>query len=257
VTDDDDRELAAASGAYALHALDGREESDFEELLARSPGLRNEVTELSDTAVELGLAVPAEDPPAALRAALLAAVAATPQLPPAEAAAEVGHVDDADPAADPEPALAPVTPLAWYRRPVGALTAAAAAVLLAVGAAMGGGAIQSSVAASQVAAIAAAPDAAHATARLAGGGTARLVWSDELGRSGIHLADAPALGLGRTYQLWYIHGSTARSAGTTNAAGDVVLDGALRAGDVIGVTVEPAGGSAQPTTTPVVTVATT
>ena len=33
---------------------------------------------------------------------------------------------------EPETALVPVTPLAWYRRPVGALTAAAAAVLLAV-----------------------------------------------------------------------------------------------------------------------------
>jgi len=242
----DDRELAAASGSYALHALDGQEEQDFEALLARSPGLRGEVTELSDTAVELGLAVPAEEPPAALRASLLAAIATTPQLP---------AFDDAQ-QQEPEPTLAPVTPIAWYRRPVGALTAAAAAVLLAVGAAAGGGAIQSSMAASQVSAIADAPDAAHATTRLPGGGTARVVWSDELGRSGIHMADAPALGLDRTYQLWYIHGSVARPAGVVAGAEDVVLQGSMRRGDVIGVTVEPAGGSAKPTTPPIMTVAT-
>ena len=239
----DDRELAAASGAYAVHALDGQEERDFEALLERSPGLREEVTELTDTAVELGLAVRPEEPPAGLRASVLAAVAATPQLAPDVSAAA------------PDAALAPITPIAWYRRPVGALTAAAAAVLLALGVAAGGGAVQSSVAASQVSAIAAAPDAAHATARLAGGGTARVVWSDELGRAGIRLTDAPALDVDRTYQLWYIRGLVARSAGTV-AGADVVLTGPMRPGDVIGVTVEPAGGSSKPTTTPILTVAT-
>ncbi len=243
MTADDDRELAAASGAYALHALDRQEEREVEALLSRSPGLREEVTGLADTAVELGLALRAEEPPADLRARLLAAVATTPQL----------HTD---PARAPEPPVAPVTSLAWYRRPVGALLTAAAAVLVVAGVATGAGLVQSAASASQIAAIAAASDARHTTAPIAGGGTARIVWSDALGRSGMRLTGVPALDLGRTYQLWYIHGATARSAGVVAASGDVMLTGSFRPGDTIGVTVEPAGGSAVPTTKPILAVAT-
>jgi anti-sigma-K factor RskA len=241
MTADDDRELAASSGAYALDALGADEAQDFEALLQRSPGLRAEVTELTDTAVELGLAVAPEAPPADLRARVLAGIATTPQL------AET--VDDVR--------VAPVTPIAWYRRPAGALAAAAAAVVLAAGGAVGAGIAQSTAAASRVAAIAAAPDAEHATARIAGGGTARVVWSDRLARSGVELDALPALGLDRTYQFWYIDGSHARSAGTSPAVGDVVLTGALHRGDVIGITVEPAGGSSAPTSAPILTVPTT
>ncbi|MGN6326751.1 anti-sigma factor [Pseudolysinimonas sp.] len=242
----DDRELAAGSGAYALHALDGQEAEDFAALLERSPGIRAEVTELADTAVELGLAVPTEQPSAALRSRILAAVASTPQLTAVDADDDAARSDEESGGGD----LAPVTPISWFRRPVGALTTAAAAVLLAVGAAAGGGAIQSAVAASQVSAIASAPDADHATARLAGGGTARVVWSDELGRAAVQLDGAPAPGLDRTYQLWYMHGGTARSAGTIADSRDVVLSGRMHPGDTIGITVEPAGGSAVPTSAP-------
>lgn len=233
----DDRELASASGAYALDALDGQEARDFQRLLDRSPGLRAEVTELTDTAVELALAVPAEAPSADLRSRILAAVARTEQLPAAET-------------------VAPVTPLAWYRRPVGSLAAAAAAVVLVAGGALGAGIAQSAVPASQAAAIAAAPDARHATVEIANGGTARAVWSGDLGRAAVDLHGLPDLSLDRTYQLWYIHGSTARSAGLATASGDVVLAGTMHAGDAIGITVEPTGGSRTPTTSPVVVVPT-
>jgi anti-sigma-K factor RskA len=247
---DDDRELAAASGAYSLHALDGQEERDFEALLARSPGLRDEVTELTDTAVELALAVGEEQPPADLRARILDATASLPQLPPEERTL--------DSAADPPAAAppAPVTPLAWYRRPAGALTAAAAAVVLVAGGALGAGIAQNAVPASQLAAIAAAPDAQHVTIRMADGATARAVWSDGLARSALQLDGLPALPLDRTYQLWYIHGSAARSAGLAVASGDVTLTGAMRHGDTIGVTVEPAGGSRTPTSAPMLTLPT-
>ena len=243
----DDRELAASSGAYALHALDGQGQQDFEALLERSPGLRDEVTELSDTAVELGLAVAPENPSAALRASLLDAIATTPQLP-----------RDADAGADlePERPLAPVTSLAWYRRPMGALLAAAAAVLLVAGGAVGTGIAQSISSAAQMTAIATSSDAHHVVVKVAGGGSAEVVWSDRMKRSGLQLSGLPALDIGRTYQLWYIDGSGARSAGMTPASGDVALAGAMRHGDMIGITVEPAGGSTKPTTTPIMTLAT-
>ena len=61
---------------------------------------------------------------------------------------------------------------------------------------------------------------------------------------------------GQTYQLWVIGPDGARSAGLlsgTGAVGQVLAHGVLP-GDRIGITVEPAGGTAQPTTAPVIAV---
>jgi anti-sigma-K factor RskA len=61
------------------------------------------------------------------------------------------------------------------------------------------------------------------------------------------------------YELWYIGESSPRAAGTfiVDAGGRswFVLTGAMHAGDAVGVTVEPVGGSEQPTTDPVVAIA--
>ncbi|MYS43484.1 anti-sigma factor, partial [Streptomyces sp. SID5998] len=59
---------------------------------------------------------------------------------------------------------------------------------------------------------------------------------------------------GKVYQLWFDDGGTMRSAGlmdpgrTTQA---VLMRGAVDGASGVGITVEPAGGSRQPTTTPV------
>ena len=58
---------------------------------------------------------------------------------------------------------------------------------------------------------------------------------------------------GRVYQVWVMSPSGARSAGLMSGAG-TVLASAVRPGDRIGITVEPAGGTSQPTTAPVVVV---
>ncbi len=78
-------ELQNAAGAYVLNALTGDEKREFERLMAGSEQLRSEVTELMDTAVELGLSVEPVDPGPALRSSILSAAATTPQAP-AEAA---------------------------------------------------------------------------------------------------------------------------------------------------------------------------
>lgn len=82
-------------------------------------------------------------------------------------------------------------------------------------------------------------------------GAARFVYSAELGRgvfTGIGLELVPD---DRTYQLWLIDESGPVSAGVfrPDAEGDavVVVEGELGSGVVLGVTVEPAGGSPQPT----------
>ena len=84
------------------------------------------MTELTDTAVELGLSVAPVDPPASLRASILDAVAKTPQLPPLES--DESH----------ERVAAPETPAELKARPAGAaplvrVGAVAASVALIVG----------------------------------------------------------------------------------------------------------------------------
>ncbi len=57
-----------------------------------------------------------------------------------------------------------------------------------------------------------------------------------------------ALPSGRVYQVWVMSPSGARSAGLLHG---ISLLAAVVPGDRIGITVEPAGGTARPTTNPV------
>ena len=69
--------------------------------------------------------------------------------------------------------------------------------------------------------------------------------------------DFPALPGAKVYQLWVMTSSgAARSAGllvvTGSGTAAPVLASGVLPGDRLGITVEPAGGTAQPTTAPVV-----
>jgi anti-sigma-K factor RskA len=70
------------------------------------------------------------------------------------------------------------------------------------------------------------------------------------------MTDVPAAPAGKTYQAWYIVDGTPTSAGTmaADADGNVVASGLqpMQGTEVIAVTVEPAGGSAQPTSDPII-----
>lgn len=119
--------------------------------------------------------------------------------------------------------------------------------------------------AQSLAALSVAPDLRRASAVVAGGGEATLIWSLDQRKSAILVNDLPSLDAGKTYQLWYIGESGPISAGTfeshSSATSWRVLDGAMSAGETVGVTVgvtvEPAGGSEQPTTDPIVALAST
>jgi anti-sigma-K factor RskA len=67
--------------------------------------------------------------------------------------------------------------------------------------------------------------------------------------------DLPALSDDKVYEAWYMDDSGARAAGTFRPSGEAatwhVLDGTMTAGSAVGVTVEPKGGSKQPTGDPV------
>jgi anti-sigma-K factor RskA len=255
-------EIENLTGAYVLDAATADERAAVEAEADRSEAVRNELTELADTAVMLGLAVEPVQPSPQLKANLMGMLDATPQLA-GERRTEAEPAAEPVPAAESAAAFGPVESRArtrWFTRPVAVLTAAAAAAALVIG----GVVVTNQVAdqsfqqaqAEQLEAITAAADTRELTAEVAGGGTATLVWSNELGSAALMVDDIAPLPDSKTYQLWYIDHNGARPAGVFDV-GDSgtswrVLDGAMHAGDSIGLTVEPAGGSTEPTTKPVV-----
>ncbi|SEA60158.1 anti-sigma factor [Leifsonia sp. 21MFCrub1.1] len=241
-----------------------------------------EARAFEEVAAELALSAEPVQPRPELKAALFAQLQSTPQLPAQDAAqpaaapaADATTTSDATsastaapaPTAAPEPAQGRAERAAqrrWFQRPGLLLGAAAAAIVLFVGGAvvgstLSGGNSYQSQQASALAEINAAPDVQRATARVEGGGTATLVWSGELGRSALVANGLPALPGDKTYELWYLRDGKAIPAGTMTPAesGSTwrVLTGEMAAGDAVGVTVEPSGGSDKPTTPPIVAIA--
>ncbi|ERK71416.1 anti-sigma factor [Leifsonia aquatica] len=237
-----------------------------------------EARDFEDVAAQLGLAAEPVTPRPELKAALFAAIQTTPQLPaepeaapapvltpvPAPEAVQAAPTAPAAPEA-PAPEATPAERRAqrrWFARPAIIAASAAAAVILFFGGAIVGGTIAGNDStqqqASALAQINAAPDAQRASAAVTGGGTATLVWSAQLGTSALIANDLPNLPNDKTYELWYIRDGKATSAGTMDAAGTgstwKVLAGTMKAGDTVGVTVEPSGGSPQPTTNPIVAI---
>ncbi len=229
--------------------------------------------EYADVEAALGLAVEPAEPSAGLKASLMAKIAETPQLAPLTPGAGTDlagtHVAGTDLAGTQVAgALATTTPgraekraqVRWFSRPVAVLTAAAAAVLLFFGGTFVGTQMSDKpvvdAGAQSLATLTGAADLQRASTTIDGGGEATLVWSLEQRKSAILVSDLPQLPAGKTYQLWYIGEGGAIPAGTfetTSAATSWrVLDGQMSQGDAVGVTVEPAGGSKQPTTQPIV-----
>lgn len=268
------------SGAYALNALGAEESAAFEAYLAESEPARTEAAELSDTAVALGLAVAPVQPSAALRANLMSKISSTPQLAPLTAPEEAPAPTSAPISATPiRPRTVDegnVSSLAsgssstgsasqrarqrWFQRPSQVLLAAAAAAVLFIGGTFAGQALNSNqfeqAQAAGLVEINAAADSQRAATTTADGHPATLVWSNSLGLSAVLLEDLPALASNQDYQLWYINESGAAPAGTFDSTGSGtvwrVLDGSMHAGDSVGITVEPSGGSKQPTSSPIV-----
>lgn len=254
------------SGAYALDALTAAEGAAFEAHLESADESRYEVSGLVDTALLLGLATAPIEPSPELKQRLMAAIAVTPQLPRLDSATS--------PATSPAVLVTATAAVgaseraaqshwgARYLRPLLAVASLAAVVglVFSVGALANvqNSNDQQSLQASRLAAISASADVQRAVADVAGGGTATLVWSNELLSSAMIVDGVAALPESRVYELWYIGESGPRAAGTftVDASGEswFVLTGDMRSGDAVGVTVEPVGGSEQPTTEPVVAI---
>ena len=265
--------------AYALDAVDPAERAAIERALAESPELRDEADSYAASAAQLAQLAQPVAPPTDLRDRLMAAIDVTPQVIPDAAAPRVAEDVEArgaeDGAAASDARDAATKPYAadvrgpahaearrrWFQRPGALVAVAAAAVVLLVGAVVGIGwpGPNGWGAQLQMTAIAEAPDAQSTTLEAEGGGAITLVSSASKGRSVVVADGLPDLGDDQTYELWYIDDSGAESAGTFDATGGEtwrILDGSFTPGVAVGVTVEPAGGSPQPTTEPIVVIAT-
>ena len=89
------------------------------------------------------------------------------------------------------------------------------------------------------------------------GVTTEVVYSKQLGKAAISVTGLAPAPDGKTYQLWYIgSGGAITSAGLfgvdADGNGQAVLAGQAAPTDKVAVSVEPAGGSEQPTTDPLV-----
>ncbi|WP_430647679.1 anti-sigma factor domain-containing protein [Agromyces sp. GXS1127] len=258
--------------AYALDAVSDEERAIVEARLAESPELRAEVAARLEAAAALAEAVEPVSPPPTMKDSILDRLDEVAQVPvtgveAAERAAVAAAGAGANAARDPQPAASVAGPVErearrrWFQRPAAIVAAVAAAVLLVAGAIVGvnwpgpaGWGAQR-----EVQAIASAPDARSATVAAADGGEVTVVWSEQLGESAVRASGLPEVGADSTYELWYIDASGATPAGTfdpDDGAAYVVLDGQFRPGVIVGMTVEPAGGSEAPTTEPVVVVET-
>jgi anti-sigma-K factor RskA len=240
-------DIHALGGAYALDAVDDLERAAFDRHLAECDACTVEVAEYRETATRLAEGAWSVPPPR-MREQVLARAAATPQLPPN------GHRRGV------------ASPVARWRR----LAAAAAAVgVLGIGAAATTYAVQeqrlddqrtavvlAQQRADRVQAVLAAPDAELRAGELTGGGRVTVVVSDTQDAGVVVLADAPPPGPDRAYQLWLVPpGSvTPVSAGLLPAGqtqATELIEG-VRGRAVFAVSLEPAGGSPVPSTTPLV-----
>ena len=243
-----DDDVRALLGAYALDAVDPDERVLVEQLVATDPSAAAELAQLTAVAAALGDAV-AGEPPAALRASVLAAAAGTPQVGPR-------HALPAEDVRTP----AGVTDLADRRRRPSRTRWLAVAAAFVVGAAVPTAlALQQAQRAQDVeqqqqalADLLTDPSAVVVHGDVTGGGTATAILTD--GAALFSAAGLPDPGDDRVYQLWVVSGDQAASAGVlADDAGSVrQLADDFTAGSALAITVEPAGGSTQPTTTPLV-----
>jgi anti-sigma-K factor RskA len=235
------------TGSYALDALAGHERATFEKHLDRCDTCADEVRGLREAAARMAMAT-AIAPPREMRRRVLAAAPLTRQLPPPgrNLLPRPGRLDRPRHV---RPSQAGIT---------AAIVALAAAVvfLFVTQATTQHQLRQAQASGRAIAAVLAAPDAHVESMTASVGGTVTAVMSLTRHEAVISTADVPALTGGKVYQLWVMGPSGARSAGLLPAgrAGVTVpvLAEGVRPGDRLGITVEPAGGTARPTTAPVV-----
>jgi anti-sigma-K factor RskA len=243
-------DIHSLSGAYAVDALDDAESADFERHLAECPECRAEVASLRETAAGLS-ALTQTAPPPSMRHAVLAGVRTVRPLPPLTP--QVAQAPQASEGSGVQ-AAGKVVPL--RRRPTVWFAGLAAAALLVVGGLVWSPWQQQAPPTPQAVAqrVLNANDAQRVETTV-DGARATVVRSESVGRAVLVASDMPAPPPGKDYQMWLdLPGRGMVSAGLlphgSSATLTYVLQGDASRATAAGMTVEPAGGSAAPTTTP-------
>lgn len=217
-------DVHALTGAYALGALSEFETVAVERHLAECAQCADEVRELLETTSRLGVAA-AVEPPAGLKTRVLAEIGEVRQQPPGRPKTRRG-------------------PSPWALR----LSVAAAAVGIA-GAAVFGTLWLRAPAEDPASALLHASDAAVVQGH-GSGGSASVVVSKARNQVMLLASDMAPPPAGHVYQAWFMKGDSARSVGLLpdGTAPKVMLASGIGDATQVGISVEPAGGSEQPTT---------
>jgi anti-sigma-K factor RskA len=201
------------AAGYALNALDPDDTRAYEQHLAGCATCQAELARFRDASTALGFAAPVATPRPELRGRILGAARAD------------------------RPNVVPLRPRWAY--PVAAVAAVAACVAIGLG--IYAASLKSKLDNASVQTL--ALKGAAGSVVVGRNGEAALVVSG--------LRPAPA---GKTYEVWVIHGSAAYPAGLfRGTAASVRLSHRVPDGGIVGVTLERAGGSPRPTSTPIVT----
>ncbi len=228
----------ALSGAYAVDALDDVERAAFERHLAGCPSCRAEVAGLRSTASTLAHAV-AVAPPTELRVAVLDDIRRVRPLPPVptDSGLSGGRTQSGG---------------GRRRRWLPALVAAVVALVVGVGAVVWHP-WRDEPRPTAAELVLADPEAQHFTEELPSGARATIVLSEKLHRAVIVTEDMPPAPAGKVYQLWFqTPEEDMVSAGVMPPdETTVLLEGDADDAIGAGITVEPEGGSAAPTSDPV------
>jgi len=232
------------SGAYALNALVSEEAEEFRRHLDGCQACREEVKELQGAVARMG-AAETTPPPPDLKARVLAAADRTPQEPPAGQGAAPSPVTDGR-ADGTEPARSP--------RWVTWLAAAAAVAVLVGGGLVGVRALVDDEPALTQAAeqVFEAEDARTATVDTTNGGKVTVAVSESRDEMAVDTRDLPELDAQHVYQIWTVHGADMVSAAILSNPESGAAMGLPNGATEVAMTVEPSGGSEQPTTAPIV-----
>ena len=270
-------DLHSLAAPYALDALEGEERRRFEKHLKSCASCAAEVRELAEDAVRLAWST-AAPAPAAMRDRVLAAVQVTPQEQPgtagalrAKGARGARTAPERAPqlpphvwGAQPPPGRSRASRAPRARRPLFApfatITAAAALVvagLFAVQTSRTQDQLDAAEArARDIAQVLSAPDARTGNGRDAQGRGIGVIASAKEGEAIVTLRGYGGLTGGQVHQLWLMRPDVQpRSLGLFAGDTPLVATGLDADATSLAVTVEPAGGSPQPTSQPVVQLA--
>ncbi len=282
------RNLHALSGAYALDAVGEAERTRFERHLTRCASCQREVSRLQEAASSFAVAVSAR-PPARLRTRVLDAVASEAQTTPAAGThpreaqqpatgareaqrPATGARETREPATGAREAQRPATAhgpgtrlrRAWELRWAGKVAIPLAAACLAVAVVFGvlyaiaqGRVSSSQMQEDRIADVLSAPGTRAITRKSSTGGMVIVDVASAMRELVVTTLDMPGLSPAKAYQVWVLRpGGKAASDGLLTRIPDhrtaPVIAAGLARGDKVVLTVEPAGGTAKPTTRPIV-----